>query len=50
MDVEHMTSEEQIAKINKHLSLSLSPAMLLAGPASRLRENSSLREGGAAEV
>lgn len=24
MDVEHMTSEEQIAKINKHLSLSLS--------------------------
>lgn len=40
MDVEHMTSEEQIAKINKQLSLS--PVMLLAGPASGLQENSSL--------
>lgn len=38
--VEHMTSEEQIAKINKRLSLS--PVMLLTGPASRLQENSSL--------
>lgn len=40
MDVKHMTSEEQTAKINK--CLSLSPVMLLAGPASRLQENSSL--------
>lgn len=41
MDVEHMISEEQIAKINKHLS----PVKLLAGPASRLQENSSLSRG-----
>lgn len=41
MDVKHMTSEEQIAKINKHLS----PVMLLAGPDSRMQENSSLSRG-----